>query len=249
MILHYNLREQVLNEIGKRIISGEIQPGDVLPREDALSDEFNVSRTVIREAIKGLAARGLVESRPKVGTIVKPQDEWQRLDPEVMEWVAESEPDGAFLLRLAEVRRAIEPATAVLAARHATEADLNAIRQAFQQMEASTEDEDAWADADLAFHASIVAASHNDLLAYIVRALRKPLHSRRRLTVPMPRLIDEEDRVAEPYESAIEETLSRHKAVLDAIEARDESAAEAASSVLLSRIAEMIHHAADREES
>lgn len=245
MIIHYNLREQVLNEIGKRIIAGELAPGAVLPREDALSEEFGVSRTVIREAIKGLSARGLVESRPKVGTIVKPRDNWQMLDPDVMEWVAESEPDGAFMLRLAEVRLAIEPATAALAARHASEADLIAMREAFSAMEAAVDDEDAWAEADLVFHASIVAASHNDLLAYIVRSLRKPLHSRRRLTVPMQRLINE-DSVAPPYTSATEETLERHKAVLDAILARDETAAHAAATTLLARVADMIQQASDR---
>lgn len=73
MVVHYNLREQVLNDIGKQIIGGKLNPGDVLPKEDTLSVEYEVSRTVIREAIKGLAARGLVESRPKVGTIVRPR--------------------------------------------------------------------------------------------------------------------------------------------------------------------------------
>ncbi len=242
MIVHYNLREQVLNEIGKRIIRGELPPGSVLPREDALSQEFGVSRTVVREAIKGLAARGLVESRPKVGTIVKPDEEWQMLDPAVLEWVAESEPDGAFLLRLAEVRLAIEPAAAALAARHAESNDILAITKAYNQMEAATKDEEAWAGADLAFHRAIVKASHNDLLAYIVRALRTPLHSQRRLTVSILSLIDKEG-VEPPYDTATEEALARHKAVLDAIIERDEAGARAAAEALLERVATMIEDA------
>jgi len=85
MVVHYNLREQVLNAIGGRIISGELSPGDVLPKEDTLSEQYGVSRTVIREAVKGLAARGLVESRPKVGTIIRSRGDWQMLDPSVLE--------------------------------------------------------------------------------------------------------------------------------------------------------------------
>src|SRR5210317_946434 len=136
MVVHYNLREQVLNAIGSRIISGELSPGDVLPKEDTLSEQYGVSRTVIREAVKGLAARGLVESRPKVGTIIRPRGDWQMLDPSVLEWVASSKPDGEFMLALAEVRLAIEPPMSALAARHAEDEDIERIQIAFQALEA-----------------------------------------------------------------------------------------------------------------
>ncbi len=239
MVVHYNLREQVLNDIGKQIIGGNLKPGDVLPKEDSLSQTYEVSRTVIREAIKGLAARGLVESRPKVGTIVRPRDEWRLLDPEVLEWCAATKPQNEFLLNVAEVRLVIEPATAALAARHATPEDLDLIFAACENLETAVGDESAWADADLQFHASISAACHNELLDYIVTALRKPLHSKRRINVPLVTLLNAED-VAPPYVSATDEVLSRHRAVYDAIYARDEVGARQAAFELLSRVTQLM---------
>jgi DNA-binding FadR family transcriptional regulator len=241
MVLHYSLREQVLHAIGIRIISGELQPGDVLPKEDTLSKEYGVSRTVIREAVKGLAARGLVESRPKVGTIIRPRSEWQMLDPAVLEWVAASEVTGEFMYHLAEVRAAIEPATAELAARNATPDDIARMREAYVQLENSMggDDQNAWALADLAYHESIVAAAHNEFLAYIIRALRKPLQSKRRINIALVDLIEDDD-VAEGYSSPEDEVLSRHREVLDAIEAGDEEAARAASHALQERVTSLM---------
>ncbi len=235
MVLHYSLREQVLNAIGSRIISGELVPGDVLPKEDTLSKDYGVSRTVIREAVKGLAARGLVESRPKVGTIIRPRADWQMLDPSVLEWVAASETDAEFMLHLAEVRLAIEPATAALAARNATPEDIERIGQAYEQLAAAIDDENAWANADLAFHEAIVAGGHNEFLAYVVRALRRPLHSKRLINISLIQLLEQDD-VAEPYESPADEVLSRHREVYEAIARHDDLGARDASERLLARV-------------
>ncbi|MDX1416511.1 MAG: FadR/GntR family transcriptional regulator [Candidatus Promineifilaceae bacterium] len=239
MVVHYNLREQVLNAIGGRIISGELSPGDVLPKEDTLSEQYGVSRTVIREAVKGLAARGLVESRPKVGTIIRPRDDWQMLDPSVLEWVASSSPENEFMLSLAEVRLAIEPGMAGIAARNASEEDIGKITTAYEQLEAAVDDDEAWAKADLAFHASIVDACDNQFLTYIVRAIRKPLYSRRLINASLASMLDPED-VVEPYESVRDEVLSRHRAVVEAIRQKDEEAAELATDRLLKRVTELM---------
>lgn len=244
MVLHYSLREQVLHAIGIRIISGELQPGDVLPKEDTLSKEYGVSRTVIREAVKGLAARGLVESRPKVGTIIRPRRDWQMLDPAVLEWVAASEQSGEFMFHLAEVRQAIEPATAELAARNATPEDLARMREAYAQLEKSIDEEDAWAVADLEYHESIVAAAHNEFLAYIVRALRRPLQSKRRINIALVDLLDDNS-VADPYTSPQDEVLSRHQEVLNAIEAGDEAGARSASYQLQDRVTRLVEELGD----
>jgi DNA-binding FadR family transcriptional regulator len=244
MVLHYSLREQVLHAIGIRIISGELQPGDVLPKEDTLSKEYGVSRTVIREAVKGLAARGLVESRPKVGTIIRPRSEWQMLDPAVLEWVAASETTGEFMYNLAEVRQAIEPATAQLAARNATPEDIARMQAAYDGLVEAIDDGDAWAHADLEYHESIVAAAHNEFLAYIIRALRKPLQSKRRINIALIDLL-EESTVAEPYTSAQDEVLSRHKEVLDAIEAGDEEGSWEASNRLQERVTTLMEEQSD----
>ncbi len=239
MVVHYNLREQVLNDIGKQIIGGKLKPGDVLPKEDTLSVEYEVSRTVIREAIKGLAARGLVESRPKVGTIVRPQADWRLLDPEVLEWMAATSSSDEFLFQIAEVRSVFEPATAALAARHATDEDIARIGEAYAELETSIGDEAAWALADLHFHSSIGRACHNELLLYIVGALRKPLQSKRRINISLMGLLEAED-VAEPYESAEDEVLARHRAVYEAIAAHDEDAARKNSSDMLTRVTSLL---------
>jgi DNA-binding FadR family transcriptional regulator len=239
MVIHYNLREQVLNDIGRQILGGKLEPGDVLPKEDTLSEQYGVSRTVIREAVKGLAARGLVTSRPKVGTIVRPRDEWQMLDPAVLEWVANSEEDGEFMMRLAEARLAIEPVTAELAARHATPEDLERIEAAFNHLETVLDDEEAWSHADLEFHASIVAACRNEFLAYIVRSLRRPLYSRRRINVSLMKLLNSNP-TGEGYDSARDEVLSRHRAVLDAIGRHDDLGAHRAAKELLERVIELM---------
>lgn len=240
MVVHYNLREQVLNAIGGRIISGELSPGDVLPKEDTLSEQYEVSRTVIREAVKGLAARGLVESRPKVGTIIKSRDDWQMLDPSVLEWVASSSSEKEFMLRLAEVRLAIEPGMAGIAARNASSEDIEKISAAYEQLEAAQGDEDAWAKADLAFHTSIVDACKNEFLTYIVSAIRKPLYSRRRINASLASLLGPDD-VVEPYESVRDEVLSRHRAIFEAIQQRDDEAAELATDRMLKRVTELMH--------
>ncbi len=243
MVVHYNLREQVLNAIGERIISGELSPGDVLPKEDTLSEQYEVSRTVIREAVKGLAARGLVESRPKVGTIIRPRDDWQMLDPSVLEWVASSTPEDDFMLNLAEVRLAIEPGMAAIAARNATDEDIEKIVAAYDKLEAVQGDEDAWAKADLAFHASIVDACNNEFLTYIVRAIRKPLYSKRLINASLASMLGPDD-VVQPYESVKDEVLSRHRAIVEAIKQRDEEAAELATDRILKRVTELMRKAA-----
>src|SRR5919108_94538 len=115
------LHGAVVHEIGVRIVRGELEPGDTLP-ENGLADEPAVSRTVVREAIKVLAAKRLVESRPKTGTRVRPRRDWNLLDPDVLAWQVEAGADTDFLAQALEVRRMIEPAAARLAAERAIEA-------------------------------------------------------------------------------------------------------------------------------
>ena len=105
------------------------------------------------------------------------------------------------MYHLAEVRTAIEPATAELAARHATPEDVARMREAYVLLENSISDSEAWAIADLAYHESIVAAAHNEFLAYIIRALRRPLQSKRRINFALVELL-EENEIADPYNSA-----------------------------------------------
>src|SRR6187551_3409488 len=114
------LHGAVVHEIGVRIVNGDLQPGETLPDNGFLIDA-DVSRTVVRETIKVLAAKGLVESRPKVGTRVRPRRDWNLLDPDVLAWQVEAGADPGFLDQALELRRMIEPAAARLAAERADE--------------------------------------------------------------------------------------------------------------------------------
>ncbi|HWU80722.1 MAG TPA: GntR family transcriptional regulator, partial [Caulobacter sp.] len=106
----------IARALGIAIVSGQHQPGDVLNNEIDASEKLHVSRSAYREAIRILAAKGLVESRPKTGTRVSPRNRWSLLDPEVLAWFFESEPSEGFLQELYELRMIVEPAAAALAA-------------------------------------------------------------------------------------------------------------------------------------
>lgn len=159
-----NLYGHVMQEIGQRIVSGRVQPGDVLPREEALAESLQVSRTALREAMKVLSAKGLIESRAGVGARVLEERFWNQLDADVLAWRCASMPTDAFIDKLAEMRQIIEPAAAAAAARRRTEAQLADIQSAYEAMDASrTLDE--WAEADLRFHEAVLHATGNELLS------------------------------------------------------------------------------------
>jgi DNA-binding FadR family transcriptional regulator len=159
-----NLYGHVMQEIGQRIVSGKVQPGEVLPREEALAESLQVSRTALREAMKVLSAKGLIESRAGVGARVLEERFWNQLDADVLAWRCASMPTDAFIDKLVEMREIIEPAAAAAAARRRTDAQLADIQSAYEAMDASrTLDE--WAEADLRFHEAVLHATGNELLS------------------------------------------------------------------------------------
>ena len=127
------LHGQIVHAIGRRILSGAIRPGELLHADSHL----RASRTVLREAIKVLAAKGLVESRPKTGTRVRAPESWNLLDPDVLAWQQEGTPQPVFLRKLTEVRSIVEPAAAELAAKRARAPELAALDAAFPEMKAA----------------------------------------------------------------------------------------------------------------
>ncbi len=161
-----NLFAQVVEGLGSRIVRGELKPGDPIPNEADLGREFRASRSVIREAVKSLAAKGLLESRTRTGIRVLPPGEWNLLDIDVLGWRYVAMEPRAFYRELFEIRRMIEPEAAALAAERASAEDVQAIERAFAVMaevEAdSTTDEAILADLD--FHRAILVAAGNDLL-------------------------------------------------------------------------------------
>src|SRR3989442_812151 len=125
------LHGALVHEIGVRILSGEIEPGEALPTEDELTGDVAASRTVLREAVKVLAAKRLVQSRPKTGTRVRPRSEWNLIDPDVLAWQLEAGPTREFFEDALELRQLIEPAAARLAAHRATDEEIVALEKAF----------------------------------------------------------------------------------------------------------------------
>src|SRR5438094_2683806 len=147
-----SLHGRIVHAIGRGILSGELRPCDLLPAEP----DLGASRTVVREAVKVLAAKGLVESRPKTGTRVRARDAWNLLDPDVLAWQQDGAVNEALLRKLTEVRRIIEPAAAELAAARADPREVVALEEALQEMERTAQahggDYEAFVQADMRFH-------------------------------------------------------------------------------------------------
>jgi DNA-binding FadR family transcriptional regulator len=158
------LHGAIAHKIGTAIVSGEYAPGDTLSGEIAFSEALNVSRSAYREAMQVLAAKGLVESRPKAGTRVLPRERWNLLDPDVLAWAFAGEPDIAFVRSLFELRTIVEPAAAGLAAQRRDRADLKAMKDALTAMRRLSLSTEAGRSADREFHAAILRATHNDAL-------------------------------------------------------------------------------------
>src|SRR6266704_4456743 len=134
-----NLPEQVVRQIGLSIMRNDFKPGDALLSEPELSLQFNVSRPVLREALKMLGAKGLIESRPKTGTRVRPRADWNLLDPDVIAWQYEAGFDRSFLQAICEVRLMFEPMTARFAAARATADEINIIEEYCQLLQGAVD--------------------------------------------------------------------------------------------------------------
>jgi DNA-binding FadR family transcriptional regulator len=169
-----SLHHQVIQELGRLIVSGELEAGQSLPREEILAERMSVSRTALREAMKVLSSKGLIESRQKTGTRVREEVHWNQLDADVLAWRCASMPTESFVDKLVEMREIIEPAAAVTAARRRTDVQLAAIESAYEAM-AAAEDLDAWATADLAFHEALLQATNNELLTSLFSVIETAL--------------------------------------------------------------------------
>jgi DNA-binding FadR family transcriptional regulator len=224
--MRQNLCGQVVHDLGRRIVRGEVQPGDALPQEPSLCEQLGVSRTVVREAVKVLSAKGLVDSRPKRGTVVRPDRSWNMLDVEVLQWRTEADPDGQHLAHLTELRQTVEPAAAAMAASRASDDDVAQIVAAFEEMADSVTSLDKFLKADLRFHVEVLHASGNPFFAPVANVVSSALLSSLRVTNRKP-----EDNVT---------SLPIHERVLKAICARRPAAAEKAMKSLLSDAAARI---------
>ncbi|GAA0659525.1 DNA-binding FadR family transcriptional regulator [Sphingomonas insulae] len=158
------LRGAIAHTLGRSILAGDYQPGDTLSGELVFAETLGVSRGAYREAVQVLIAKGLVESRTKLGTRVLPRSRWNMLDPDVLAWAFANTPDMQLLRSLFELRAVIEPAAAAFAAERRDRADLKVLKDALMRMRRHTLSTEAGRTADRDFHAAILTASRNDAL-------------------------------------------------------------------------------------
>lgn len=171
-----NLHGHVTQELGVRIVSGNLKPGDVLPREEVLAEQMAVSRTALREAMRVLSAKGLVEARPKVGTRVREERYWHQLDADVLAWRCASMPTNDFVQKLVEMREIFEPAAAAFAARRCDAKQFRQLETSYAAMEAARTSEE-WAEADLQFHEAVLIATGNELMISLFSVVETALGS------------------------------------------------------------------------
>lgn len=200
----------VVNSLGKQIISGAYNSGDTLPIEPELAAILGVGRNALREAVKVLAGKGLISTAPRSGTKVRPREDWNILDPDVLSWYSACEINSPqFILDLTEMRRIIEPEAAELAAMRAERSNIAQIMSAYEAMEKSIKDDDAEAYmiADIDFHDAILMATHNAVLANLRNAITAFLKVNFTVTAKAP--------------TAAADNLERHRKIAWAIAAGD----------------------------
>ncbi len=213
---------QTVEVIAQRILSGQLAEGATLDIA-ALQEEFDVSLTALREALKVLAAKGMVDARPKRGTFIRPRADWSLLDADVLRWQFAHQSQPALFDDLHELRGIVEPGAASLAAARADEADLAALDAALEQMAAAAGDRAdpaAAVAADLAFHRALLAATHNELLL--------------RMEVVIETGLAERDRMVHGAQGS-DDPVPSHRAVVNAIRRHDPDAAARAMRKLLAK--------------
>lgn len=232
-LFHRKLYEYLVEAIGRQIVSGRFNPGDTLPNETALCQTYDVSRGVLREATKVLTQKGLIHTRPKIGTQIRMHEDWNLFDADILRWTLEagnkkeSDNKQLFLKKVTEVRRLIESEACRLAARRATDAEIAEIRSRFDAMAATLDDPkkydyNDYLEKDMAFHTAILDACHNELLAQIGHTMRKAVQLARK---------------ADIHDIAIQQaSLPLHRAIFDAILAHAPGAAYQASGAMFDKI-------------
>jgi DNA-binding FadR family transcriptional regulator len=214
-----NVHRNTLEVLGEAIVGGRYPAGSSIPPEPMLCEELGVSRTVVREAVKSLVAKGLLITGPKLGTRVLPEDNWNWFDPEVVLWKSKMGLTREFLRDLQELRRVVEPAGVRLAAERATVQDIAEIEAAYSGMKSAIEDGGDYVSNDLRFHQGLLRACHNRMVVQMSKALGALLRTSFEISTSRP--------------DGPAASLPLHRAVLDAVIARSPPRAEKACLVLI----------------
>ena len=212
------LADQVTRVLARRIVNGEIGGEAAPPTEQDICEEFDVSKTTAREVIRALEARGLVEIRHGRRMRVRPADEWNQLDPLLLELTEDSEVVRRYLADLHDVRMLLEPEIAARAALKATPEQLRLLREAVDEMGELEDRPDAYLEVDIAFHRGLAAATDNVILASVLDSVRELLRVSRQITNLTGELV---------------EATRGHRQILDAVAAREPETARQAMRVHL----------------
>lgn len=213
------LRGSLTQQLAVLILSGELPEGHVFPGEIEYAEQIGISRSALREAFRTLAAKGLVDSRPKAGTRVSPRRQWTLLDPDLLAWQFEAEPSRKFLHDLFELRMIVEPNAAELAADRRSEEQVQAMRRALDAMAQHGLATEEGRLADQQFHMTMLEATRNDAVIALASSIMAAIawttiYKQRKRELPRDPIPD-------------------HRALLDAIAVSDPSAARAAMAELV----------------
>ena len=214
-----NVHGNTVDHIGEAIVAGRYTAGMSMPPEPVLCEELGVSRTVVREAVKSLIAKGLVTTGPKVGTRVLTEEHWNWFDPDVIAWKAKAGITPEFLRDLLELRRLVEPAAVRMAAERASAEEIAGIEDAYAGMKRAVEGGGDYVTYDLRFHQGLLRAAHNRMLVQMSKALSALLRT--------------SFEISTIRKDGPKRSLPLHRAVLDAVIARNPAKAEKAILVLI----------------
>ena len=214
-----NVHGSTVDLLGEAIVAGRYAVGASLPPEPVLCNELGVSRTVVREAVKSLIAKGLLVTGPKVGTRVLPEEQWNCFDPDVVAWQLKAGLTCEYLRDLQELRRMVEPAAVRLAAQRATPQDIAEIELAYAGMKQAVDHGGDYVTHDLRFHQGLLRACHNRMVVEMSKALGALLRTSFEISTSRP--------------DGPASSLPLHRAVLDAVIARAPQKAERAILVLI----------------
>jgi DNA-binding FadR family transcriptional regulator len=216
-----NKDRSLVSKVMDGLVTGIVEEkyGAILPPQDVLSKEFDVSRTVMREALSMLLARDMLDVRPKIGTRIRPMSDWRMIDEDVVNWRFRAKPDPLFLRDVIEFRILIEPRASAQAAARGSAADIAGIREAFEAFRVIRPGEPGYQEADELFHTRIVVASGNQFFKQMAAIVRGALST-------VNPIVTDKDGL---WEGAVRS----HQRVLEAIERRDPNEAEIASLALI----------------
>lgn len=209
------LHDQVVRSLMGAIVRGELPPGAYLPTINALSEQLGISQTIVRQALKAIEAKGMVEIRHGVGTCVTPEHRWNAFDSQLFKLRAEEGKLLDTMLQLLEVRRMLEVEIAGFATVRADEDDLRAMREALQRQERALRDPAAFIEADMAFHEALLLAARNDILCTMLAPVNDLFRHSREMTLAA-------------VSGMADRAFAQHRGIYERVTARDEPGARAA---------------------